>query len=411
MSRGFDWIYWAIGALVGLGGLALLLWSLFADRPRARRRCPKCWYDLTGSPHLTCSECGYAARGERSLRKTRRRWRWAIAALPLIVAGYLVGVTPRIRAHWGWYGWRGAIPTTALLAAQAHLDERLAEILEARVMQGGAWGWQNAWYARIKESRYLRARGMARVPALQHLAELGSAAQGCLPTVFAAARDPDPPVRAVAAYAIGSIQSDPDPSLAMLVSLLRDESAMVRQSAASALWTFARQRPHECAAAAPALREALQDDSEWGRLHSAMALAWVTGDAAPAVSATTSALNGTDRDLGIAATLFLGELDPAHAGVVPTLSNALRHAEPRVRRAAVLGLRRAGPRAAEAVPILVELLKDREIDNYVQVARTLGEIGPAAAPAVTDLERLRYDPSPEASQAAEAALEKIRRAS
>jgi HEAT repeat protein len=75
-----------------------------------------------------------------------------------------------------------------------------------------------------------------------------------------------------------------------------------------------------------------------------------------------------------------------------------------------MGLRTAGPRAAGAVPILIELLKDRQIDIYVEAANCLGEIGPAAAQAVPELERLRYDPDPQAGQAAESALEKIRRA-
>ncbi len=409
MSRGADWIFGASGSLAGLCGLVLLLWSLFADRPRGRRRCPKCWYDLTGSPGLTCSECGHAARRERSLRKTRRRWRWAIAALPLIAGGYLVSVTPRIRTSWRWHGWRGAIPTTALLAGHRWLDEPLAADLDTRTSMGGAWGWQRAWYARIMESRYLQARGPARGPALQNLGALGASAKGCLPTVLAAAQDEDPNVRTSAAYAIGLIRSDRDRSLSVLVGLLGDESGTVRGNAAWALWLFGREFRGDVSASVPALRESLHDESEWVRLHSAFALSWITVDPAPAVAATNAALGSTTEGLAVASGVYLMDL-AAVLDVVPTLCDAAQHSEPRVRRAAVMGLGAAGPRAAEAVPILIERLKDREIDIHVEAARALGEIGPAAAPALPALEPLRYDSEPQAIQAAAAALEKIRRA-
>jgi hypothetical protein len=409
VSRGFDWIFWAIGALAGLCGLALLLWSLFADRPRGRRRCPKCWYDLTASPGLTCSECGHVAHHERSLRSIRRRWRWAIAALPLIAGGYLVSVTPRIGATWRWHGWRGAIPTTALLAGHRWLGEPLAGDLETRAMMGSPWGWQRAWYARIMESRYLQTRGPARGPALHNLGALGASAKGCLPTVLAAAQDADPNVRTSAAYAIGLIGSDRDRSLSMLIGLLGDESGTVRGNAAWALWLFGRAFRGDASAAVPALRESLHDESEWVRLQSAFALSWITGDPAPAVAATDAALGSTTEGLAVASAVYLMDL-AAVMDVVPALCAAAEHSEPRVRRAAVMGLRQAWPRAAEAVPILVELLKDRQIDIHVEAANALAEIGPAAAQAVPALERLRYDPEPQVSEAAAAALTRIRRA-
>ena len=36
-----DWFYWLIGGLLGTGGLILAFWSLFADRARGRKHCPK----------------------------------------------------------------------------------------------------------------------------------------------------------------------------------------------------------------------------------------------------------------------------------------------------------------------------------------------------------------------------------
>ncbi len=101
-----EWIFRLAGGTLGLGGVALLLWSLFHDRFRRRERCPKCWHDLRGAEGLLCTECGHAARWERELFKTRRRWRLALVALVLLSLGYEMSVISRIRRS----GWRGAMP-------------------------------------------------------------------------------------------------------------------------------------------------------------------------------------------------------------------------------------------------------------------------------------------------------------
>ena len=40
------------------GGAPLLVWAMFGDRARGRRRCPRCWYDMSGATLLKCPECG-----------------------------------------------------------------------------------------------------------------------------------------------------------------------------------------------------------------------------------------------------------------------------------------------------------------------------------------------------------------
>src|SRR4051794_39116027 len=74
------------GVLIAFGFLIYVAWSsLFADRGhlhgKPRRRCPQCWYDLAYSPGMTCAECGFTARRERELYKTRRHYGRAIAAI------------------------------------------------------------------------------------------------------------------------------------------------------------------------------------------------------------------------------------------------------------------------------------------------------------------------------------------
>ncbi len=73
-------------SLLGLAiaiGLAAMVLDSVRQLWRKRLRCPKCWYDMSGSPGLTCSECGHKAKHERRLRKGRRYWRfiWLVALL------------------------------------------------------------------------------------------------------------------------------------------------------------------------------------------------------------------------------------------------------------------------------------------------------------------------------------------
>jgi hypothetical protein len=105
------WIAWSVGGLLIALGLFLLWLFLFSDRSRGRRRCPKCWYDLRGTSGLRCSECGHMARRERALFRTRRRWRGAISAIPVLGIGIFTTVVPKVRSD----GWASLLPTTCLL--------------------------------------------------------------------------------------------------------------------------------------------------------------------------------------------------------------------------------------------------------------------------------------------------------
>lgn len=102
---------WALAAL----GAAALSWFIFGDRLTLRgvkaRRCPKCWYDLSHSPGLRCSECGYEAKRERQLHRARRKRRWVAAAMLIFIAAHLSLKGPAIKAR----GWFAAVPTTAFL--------------------------------------------------------------------------------------------------------------------------------------------------------------------------------------------------------------------------------------------------------------------------------------------------------
>jgi hypothetical protein len=65
--------------------VGIVWWALFGDKPRGRRRCPRCWHDLSGTPGSTCGECGFVAADESDFLRIRRRWLLAITALLSVV--------------------------------------------------------------------------------------------------------------------------------------------------------------------------------------------------------------------------------------------------------------------------------------------------------------------------------------
>jgi HEAT repeat protein len=94
----------------------------------------------------------------------------------------------------------------------------------------------------------------------------------------------------------------------------------------------------------------------------------------------------TDQD---AAEDALGRIG---APAVPALMDALRSADPIVRKKAVEVLGRMGEDAAPAVPALTALLDDPDFGVRKAAARTLGQIGPDAKDAVPALIRNLFQP-------------------
>lgn len=124
------WLYWLLGLLFLLACSALTWWGLFGDRARGRRRCPRCWYDMTGTPGRLCPECGREARHEKSLFRARRRL--LPAAAGALAAS--LGVTWTIEQNRNT-GWMSMVPTRLLVAClplAGARDSLLVEEIEAR---------------------------------------------------------------------------------------------------------------------------------------------------------------------------------------------------------------------------------------------------------------------------------------
>jgi len=114
-SGGWDWVFWALAITLALLALALLAWSLFWDRARGRKRCPKCWYDMsapaTDGDQLTCPECGRTTKTAAHLTRTRRRWRFAALALVLALGAAVSAGWPRAQQR----GWLSFVPTPVVI--------------------------------------------------------------------------------------------------------------------------------------------------------------------------------------------------------------------------------------------------------------------------------------------------------
>jgi hypothetical protein len=165
------WDWWigamAIGLAVAAAGL--LLWALFWDRSRGRRRCPRCWYDMKGVPGLRCPECGSDARRESRLLKTRRRWRWVGAAMVLVVASApLCGWLQYQRDGPDW--WASRVPTVLIIAKLPEAgtppspDPKTGKLMysvwEREMARRATAGHLRDWHWRwaIKRTRIFRTR-------------------------------------------------------------------------------------------------------------------------------------------------------------------------------------------------------------------------------------------------------------
>lgn len=142
-------------AIAAIGALLLYL-SLFGDRSRGRRRCSKCWYDMSAASGLTCPECGREHAAERQLFRTRRRPRRALLSLAVLGAGLGTAAIP----SYGAFGQLATCPTWALVAIQEwrgwptptnYPQRTAAEELEDRCRRG-----QLGWLSRFVMRRMAR---------------------------------------------------------------------------------------------------------------------------------------------------------------------------------------------------------------------------------------------------------------
>lgn len=167
-SWNVEWVWLATGWLLGAVGLVVLVWALFWDRARGRRRCPGCWYDLSGAVVETsrdregsashdgvlcvCPECGRKVGRERELGRTRRRWGWMVAAMLVMGFGYQTAW----RGTPGREGVYAYVPTVVMLAVAPGFHERedqrsrLEEALIERLQSDNVTPWDQSLAALVE---------------------------------------------------------------------------------------------------------------------------------------------------------------------------------------------------------------------------------------------------------------------
>ncbi|MFG0246810.1 MAG: hypothetical protein ACF8MF_12255 [Phycisphaerales bacterium JB052] len=161
----WSFLYWLLLSLAVLVGLRALFWDRAGFRGRAKLRCRKCWYDLTGAEGdlregpIVCPECGKKHASRRAMRKTRRGKRWIALALVLWMGAYAIRVTPSVKMR----GWVAAVPEPVLVLTIPFFDGTPGSSFDqtmwgykpkqtiwdrlAREARGGAWNEPRSWVA------------------------------------------------------------------------------------------------------------------------------------------------------------------------------------------------------------------------------------------------------------------------
>jgi HEAT repeat protein/lysophospholipase L1-like esterase len=202
--------------------------------------------------------------------------------------------------------------------------------------------------------------------------------------------DPEPEVRAAAAWALGrarqkegALEAEP-----LLFALLDDAHEGVRHAAARGL----DGQPALSPATRDRLFRSLDDPSEPVRWAAARALA-TSAPTVEDVPRLAQALGSADPYVRGFGAFCLGEIGPPAAPAVPALIAALKAEDGYDRGGAASALARIGPAASAAVPALLEGLRSADGDRRWKAARILGRIGAPATEAVPDLVRALRDPN------------------
>ena len=185
----------------------------------------------------------------------------------------------------------------------------------------------------------------ARRAAANALVEVGPAAKLAIPALIKSASSTNADVRAFAVYTLGRMALEPEMVDPVLIRALRDPDREVRYNAAFGL----------------------------------SALAFMGGDAKPAVPALVEALQDSYVSARCGAAQALGHIHSEPGTVVPALMESLRDPDANVRAFAAAALRDFGTNGKPAVAPLVELLGDTNQQARGAAAKSLKAIDPEAA--------------------------------
>ena len=127
-------LYWVLLVLAGLVLLRGLFWDRAGFRGRAKLRCRRCWYDLTGAVGdlregpIVCPECGKKHASRRAMRRTHRHKRLVVVAMVLLGGAYGAHVYPRYTGMNKRLGWVVLVPTPVLITAIPFMPEEAGSL-------------------------------------------------------------------------------------------------------------------------------------------------------------------------------------------------------------------------------------------------------------------------------------------
>ncbi len=370
-----DWFFWSGGAIIGLLGLMLAAWALIGDRSRGRRRCPKCWYDMSATIGLRCPECGREAKREKKLFKPRRRWRLVfVSVIPLLAAGFFAAQPQAHRK-----GWASLLPRSVLILSlnvrgwDWAFDETERRF-EAKWLAGPGsdepnrrmlYDWQWRMFAESCVDVMTSDRPtLTRVNAIWSLSSIATLfppqdVRSYYERIARLLDDPDPQVRAGAAL-YGVNLGEPTAAIARLLPLLDDRNQQVREFAVLGL----RLLSHRSAQTAPALLKALNDKS------------WIV------------------RKQAIGALGVLGERGSAEPTLLDAVAAGVADSDARVRRSCPWAVRRFTAHEPRAWQIFESMLRSDDEDVRSGALEAISDSTDAPANCLSALIDALTDPSP-----------------
>ena len=234
-------------------------------------------------------------------------------------------------------------------------------------------------------------KGLASLFARDDLARIGRSA---VPLLVVALRDSNKTLRENVAATLGKMGPEAKESVKALTTTLGDKEVRVRVAAASSL---ARLSPGHSRTAIDVLVKALKDDADsavGGRYAAIGALGELGPVAKPAIPALASLVSVQDDPLSRAAAAALKKikaepkgpdiweevLRPKKDDLVTALAKRLKEGDTESRRDAASDLGKMGPKAKDAVPTLSAALKDANPGVVKLAAFALGKIGADGVP-------------------------------
>ena len=366
---------WSGAFVATLCGIALLVWALFADRARGRRRCGKCWYPMDRATSLRCPECGHEAKSDRALYRTRRRRKWAaVSLLPLLLAAFLA-VQPKVQRD----GWGSVMPATVLIlllrlddrqwvldGIEYHLNETqghpLMTLSWSVPMEDNLWQWQWRWLARSVLMRIEDEERGPRRTTYHSWLSLGAYAGGdaalrqtCMDALVRDLAHPDGNVRRSAAV-LSIDYEDVENSIGRAVELLGHDDARTRVAGVMSLRLIAQRTRRGI----PALIDALQHEDAAVRRQALWAIGATARSSGPVPEAFDPVYaleHDEDGDVRYQRIMTLADLLSGDEAWY-TIDSALRHEDPHVRRGGLYAAYERHPRPSHVSVRLIELLDD-----------------------------------------------------